>query len=64
MKTLLVKLQFRLASWLYNQGIIAPQILECNSVIILPNDYSEKDLNFYAEKQEEIKNRKILTPNN
>ena len=28
MKTLLVKLQFKLASWLYNQGIIAPQLLE------------------------------------
>lgn len=27
MKTLLVKLQFKLASWLYNQGIIAPQLL-------------------------------------
>lgn len=64
MKTLIVKLQFKLASWLYNQGIIAPQILESNSVIILPNDYSEKDLDFYAEKQKEIKNRKILTSNN
>lgn len=28
MKTLLVKLQFKLASWLYNQGIIAPQLLD------------------------------------
>jgi hypothetical protein len=28
MKTILVKLQFKLASWLYNQGIIAPQLLE------------------------------------
>ena len=28
MKKLLVKLQFKLASWLYNQGIIAPQLLE------------------------------------
>lgn len=28
MKTLLVKLQFKLASWLYNRGIIAPQLLE------------------------------------
>ena len=28
MKTLLVKLQFKLASWLYNQGIIASQLLE------------------------------------
>ena len=27
MKTLLVKLQFKLASWLYDQGIIAPQLL-------------------------------------
>ena len=57
MKTLLVKLQFKLAGWLYNQGIIAPQILECNSVIILPSNYSEKDLDFYTEKQKEIENR-------
>jgi len=57
MKTLIVKLQFKLASWLYNQGIIAPQILECNSVIILPSNYSEKDLDFYTEKQKEIENR-------
>ena len=28
MKTLLVKLQFKMAGWLYNQGIIAPQLLE------------------------------------
>ena len=28
MKTLIVKLQFKLASWLYNNGIIAPQLLE------------------------------------
>lgn len=27
MKALIVKLQFRMASWLYNQGIIAPQLL-------------------------------------
>jgi len=27
MKKILVKLQFKLASWLYNQGIIAPQLL-------------------------------------
>jgi hypothetical protein len=27
MKTLLIKLKFKLASWLYNQGIIAPQLL-------------------------------------
>ena len=28
MKTLIVKLQFKLAGWLYNQGIIAPQLLD------------------------------------
>ena len=27
MKSVLVKYQFKLASWLYNQGIIAPQLL-------------------------------------
>jgi len=27
MKTLLMKLKFKLVSWLYNQGIIAPQLL-------------------------------------
>jgi len=56
MKTMITKIQFKIASWLYNQGIVAPQILECNSVIILPNNYSEKDLDFYNEKQKEIKN--------
>jgi len=30
MKALIVKLQFRIASWLYNQGIIAPQLLSHN----------------------------------
>lgn len=56
MKTMITKIQFKIASWLYNQGIVAPQILESNSIIILPNGYSEKDLDFYIEKQEEIKN--------
>lgn len=27
MKTLIIKLQFKLASWLFKQGIIAPQLL-------------------------------------
>jgi hypothetical protein len=44
MKTLLIKLQFKLASWLYNQGIIAPQLLEYDSMIVLPSDYSEEEL--------------------
>ena len=55
MKTMITKMQFKVASWLYNQGIVAPQILECNSVIILPNGTSENDLEFYREKQKEIK---------
>jgi len=53
---LTTKLKFKIASWLYNQGIVAPQILNCNSVIVLPNNYSEKDLKFYNKKQQEIKN--------
>ena len=28
MKPLLIKLGFKLSAWLYNQGIIAPQLLE------------------------------------
>ena len=55
MKTMITKMQFKVASWLYNQGIVAPQILESNSIIILPNGCSEKDLEFYVEKQQEIK---------
>jgi hypothetical protein len=30
MKKIITKLQFRMASWLYNQGIIAPQLLSHN----------------------------------
>lgn len=60
MKTLLVKLQFKLASWLYNQGIIAPQLLECDSIIILPSNYSKEDLEFYKLKQSEIKLKKLF----
>ena len=56
MRKLITKTQLKLASWLYNQGIVAPQILDSNSVIVLPNGYSEKDLSFYSEKQQEIKN--------
>lgn len=53
---MITKTQLKLASWLYEQGIVAPQILDNNSIIILPNGYSEKDLDFYTEKQKEIKN--------
>lgn len=58
MKTLLIKSQFKLASWLYNRGIIAPQLLEYDSMIILPSDYSEEELEFYRKKQSEIKFKK------
>ena len=58
MKTLLIKLKFKLASWLYDQGIIAPQLMECDSMIVLPSDYSDEDLEFYRKKQSEIKFKK------
>lgn len=58
MKRLLVKLQFKLASWLYNQGIVAPQLLEYDSMVVLPSDYPYEDLDFYREKQREIKFKK------
>lgn len=58
MKTLLIKLKFKLASWLYDQGIIAPQLMERDSMIVLPSDYSDEDLEFYRKKQSEIKFKK------
>lgn len=64
MKILLVKLQFKLASWLYDQGIIAPQLLECDSMIVLPSDYSDYELEFYGKKQSEIKVKKNGDINN
>jgi hypothetical protein len=50
MKTLLVKLQFKLASWLYNQGIIAPQLLEHKKIRVMNIEEMEdrkKALNFW-----------------
>jgi hypothetical protein len=50
MKTLLVRLQFKLASWLYNQGIIAPQLLEHKKIRIMNDEDMEdrqKALNFW-----------------
>ena len=64
MKKILIKLQFKLASWLYDQGIIAPQLLECDSMIVLPSDYSDGDLLFYRKKQSEIKFKKYENINN
>lgn len=64
MKKILIKLQFKLASWLYDQGIIAPQLLECDSIIVLPRDYSDDDLEFYRTKQSQIKFKKYGNINN
>ena len=64
MKTLLTKLQFKLASWLYNQGIIAPQLLTHpdgsnvkNIHILTPKDvWTEQDSNINKDKLiEELK---------
>jgi hypothetical protein len=57
MKTLLVKLQFKLASWLYNQGIIAPQLL------VRPDGTSRRTITILTpEESAEI--NKSITPNN
>ena len=52
-------MQFKIASWLFNNGIVAPQILESNSTITLPNGYSEDELEYYHQKQQEIKEKNV-----
>ena len=59
MKKIITKMQFKIASWLFTKGIVAPQILESNSIINLPNGYGEDDLKFYNKKQNEIKEKNI-----
>ena len=59
MKKIITKIQFRIASWLFTNGIVAPQILESNSTITLPNGYTEEDLKLYNQKQNEIKEKNI-----
>jgi hypothetical protein len=51
MRTLLVKLQFKLASWLYNKGIIAPQLLEHKKIRIMNDEdmEMEKIVNCYEQ---------------
>jgi hypothetical protein len=58
MKTIFIKLKFKLASWLWNQGIVAPQMLEHRSLIILPPDATDEDIKWYKNEQEKIKNYK------
>jgi hypothetical protein len=58
MKTLLVRLQFKLASWLYNQGIIAPQLLEHKIIRVMNDEEMEdrqKSLNFWNSLSKDMK---------
>jgi hypothetical protein len=55
MKSLIEKLKYTLASWLYNQNITAPQILNKTSIIIAPGDLTEEETTYLQNKQKEIK---------
>ena len=58
MKRLLVKLQFKLASWLYNQDIIAPQLLEHKTIRVMNDEEMEdrqKALNFWNSLSQDMK---------
>jgi hypothetical protein len=57
MKTLLVKLQFKLASWLYNQGIIAPQLL------VRPDGSPRRTITILTPEESAELNKQV-TPNN
>ena len=57
MKTLLVKLQFKLASWLYDQGIIAPQLL-------VRSDGTPRRTITILTPEESAELNKPITPNN
>ena len=58
MKTLLVKLQFKLASWLYNQGIIAPQLL------VRPDGTSRRTITILTPEESAEINKSITPSNN
>ena len=57
MKTLLVKLQFKLASWLYNQGIIAPQLL------VRPDGTSRRTIKILTPEESAELNKSIAPIN-
>lgn len=61
MKKNFIKLKFKLASWLWNQNIVAPQMLEHRSLIVLPPDATDEDKKWYKKQQEKIKNYKSKT---
>ena len=42
MKQLVTKFLFTIASWLYNAGIVAPQLLEHRTIIVLTPEESKK----------------------
>ena len=57
MKTLLVKLQFKLASWLYNQGIIAPQLL------VRPDGTSRRTITILTPEESAELNKQVTLTN-
>ena len=57
MKTLLVKLQFKLASWLYDQGIIAPQLL------VRPDGTSRRTITILTPEESAELNKQVTLTN-
>ena len=58
MKRLLVKLQFKLSSWLYNKGIITPQLLEHKTIRVMNDEEMEdrqKALKFWNSLSQDMK---------
>jgi hypothetical protein len=58
MKRIFTKLKFKLASWLWNQDIVAPQMCEYRSHIIVPSDATDEDIMWYKKQQQKIKDYK------
>lgn len=54
MKRLIVRLQFKLASWLYTKGIIAPQLFD------KPDGTPTKALYFLTPEESEQRDKAIL----
>jgi len=58
MKRLLIKVQFKLASWLYRCGIIAPELLEHKKIRVMNDEQiqdREKALNFWKGLSQDMK---------
>jgi len=41
MKKIFTKIQFKIASWLYDNGIVAPQLLEYRTITVLTPEESD-----------------------